>query len=48
VRLAGEFFNVFNHTQFNNSVGNFSDPLFGSVTGARAPRIGQLSFKILW
>jgi hypothetical protein len=48
VRFAAEFFNVFNHAQFNNPVGDFSNELFGSVTSARAPRIGQLSLKFLW
>ena len=48
VRFAAEFFNVFNHAQFTNPVGNFSDSLFGSVTNTRAPRIGQLSLKFLW
>ena len=43
IRFAAEFFNVFNHTQFVNPVGDFSNSLFGSVTNTRAPRIGQLS-----
>jgi Carboxypeptidase regulatory-like domain/TonB dependent receptor len=55
-----EFFNIFNHTQFNNPSGAFhcslSDPTcsvnkfgqFGQVTSARDPRIGQLSAKFYW
>jgi hypothetical protein len=46
--IRGEFFNIFNHTQFNNPVGNFSSSQFGEVTSARAPRIGQISAKFLW
>jgi hypothetical protein len=40
-----EFFNIFNHTQFLNPSGNFASSLFGVVTSARDPRIGQLSLK---
>jgi hypothetical protein len=46
--IRGEFFNIFNHAQFNNPDGNFSDPLFGVVTSARDPRIGQVSGKFVW
>jgi hypothetical protein len=48
IDLRGEFFNIFNHTQFNNPSGNFSSSLFGVVTSARAPRIGQVSAKFVW
>ena len=46
VRL--EFFNAFNHAQFNNPNGSFTNSNFGYVTSARSPRIGQVSAKILW
>jgi hypothetical protein len=48
VELRGEFFNIFNHTQFNNPRGNASSDLFGAVTSARPPRIGQVSAKFYW
>ncbi len=48
VEFRAEFFNAFNHTQFNNPNGNFSSSQFGLVTSARAPRIGQLALKFLW
>jgi hypothetical protein len=48
VELRAEFFNAFNHTQFNNPNGNFTSSQFGLVTSARAPRIGQLALKFLW
>ena len=46
--IRGEFFNIFNHAQFNNPNGNFSSGSFGAVTSARAPRIGQVSAKFVW
>jgi hypothetical protein len=47
--IRGEFFNVFNHAQFNNPGGNIDNSgTFGIVTSARAPRIGQLSAKFIW
>ena len=48
IEFRGEFFNIFNHTQFANPSGDFSSSLFGVVTGARAPRIGQVSAKFYW
>jgi hypothetical protein len=46
--IRGEFFNIFNHTQFNNPSGDISSENFGNVTSARDPRIGQLSAKFVW
>ncbi|MBS1840877.1 MAG: TonB-dependent receptor [Acidobacteria bacterium] len=44
-----EFFNIFNHAQFNNPGGNINDPSsFGIVTSAQPPRIGQISAKFYW
>jgi hypothetical protein len=43
-----EMFNIFNHAQFNNPDGDFNSDLFGVVTSARDPRIGQLSAKFYW
>jgi hypothetical protein len=48
LQFRAEFFNVFNHTQFNNPNGNFSSSSFGYVTTAKAPRIGQVSMKFHW
>jgi hypothetical protein len=42
--IRAEFFNVFNHTQFQNPDGDFNGQM-GVVTKARDPRIGQLSAK---
>ena len=46
--IRGEFFNIFNHAQFNNPAGDVSDSNFGNVTSARPPRIGQVSAKFIW
>jgi hypothetical protein len=48
IEIRGEFFNIFNHAQFDNPNGNFTSSLFGVVTGARDPRIGQVSAKFFW
>jgi hypothetical protein len=46
--FRAEFFNIFNHAQFNNPTGDISSGNFGNVTSARAMRIGQLSGKFIW
>jgi len=46
--IRGEFFNIFNHTQFNNPSGSISSSNFGNVTSAHDPRIGQVSAKFVW
>lgn len=40
-----EFFNVFNHTQFTSPGGALGSAVFGDVTSARDPRIGQAALK---
>ena len=42
--IRAEFFNMFNHAQFNNPDGDLNGQM-GVVTGARDPRIGQISAK---
>jgi hypothetical protein len=46
--IRGEFFNIFNHAQFNNPSGDISSDTFGNVTSARPMRIGQLGAKFIW
>jgi hypothetical protein len=48
VQLRFEFFNIFNHTQFNNPSGNVDSVNFGRVQSARDPRIIQLAAKIIF
>lgn len=44
-----EFFNIFNHTNFNNPVGNITNSgQFGQVTTSRDPRIGQIAAKVVF
>ncbi len=45
-QFRAEAFNLFNHAQFDNPGGNFSNPsAFGIVTSANAPRIMQMAVK---
>lgn len=46
--IRAEFFNIFNHAQFNNPSGDINNPSFGIVTSAREPRIGQISAKFFF
>lgn len=46
LEFRAEFFNIFNHAQFNLPDGTFGSPTFGDVTSAGAPRIGQLALKL--
>jgi hypothetical protein len=51
VEIRGEFFDIFNHAQFSNPVGNFTSGLFGvvtSVSSSNPGRIGQVSAKFFW
>lgn len=45
LEFRAEFFNVFNHAQFRSVEGDILGS-FGQVTGARAPRIGQVALKL--
>ncbi len=40
--LRGEFFNVFNHAQFNNPDTSVVSGTFGKITSARSPRLIQI------
>jgi hypothetical protein len=46
LQFRAEFFNIFNHTQFNFVQGNKNAGNFGQATSAASPRIGQLSLKL--
>ena len=48
LQFRAEFFNAFNHAQFENPSGNFSSGTFGTVTSARDPRIGQVALKLVF
>ena len=47
--FRAEFYNAWNHTQFKNPDGNFSDSTFGQVLKTRVdPRVMQFGLKILF
>jgi hypothetical protein len=49
ILIRAEFFNAFEHAQFNSPTGSFTSSNFGRVTSARsAGRIGQVSAKFIW
>jgi len=48
LQFRGEFFNTFNHAQFNSPNGNITSSTFGLVTSAAAPRIGQVAIKFIF
>ncbi len=49
LQFRAEAFNVFNHAQFNNPVGNINNTnAFGRVTSAQSPRIMQIALKLLF
>ena len=49
IDFRAEFFNIFNHTQFFNPDGNFSDGAqFGQIAQARDPRLMQFALKFFF
>jgi len=48
LQFRGEFFNVFNHTRLGGPNTTFTSPLFGRITSAYEPRIGQLAIKVIF
>ena len=49
LQFRAEFFNAFNHAQFQNPDGNISDGnTFGQVVRARDPRLVQFALKLLF
>jgi hypothetical protein len=45
LEFRGEFFNIFNHAQFQTPSGLINSSSFGVVTSANDPRIGQVAAK---
>jgi len=48
IQIRAEFFNIFNHTNFLNPVGNITSSQFGEVTSSMPGRIGQISAKFFF
>ena len=46
LQFRGEFFNAFNHANFNSVDSNVDDPSFGSLTNTHLPRNIQLALKL--
>ncbi|MGH9827139.1 MAG: hypothetical protein ACREDR_28260, partial [Blastocatellia bacterium] len=47
--FRAEFYNAWNHTQFNNPDGNFTDSTYGQILKVREdPRVIQFGFKVLF
>ena len=46
--FRAEFYNAWNHTQFTNPDGNFTNSTFGLIQKARDPRLIQFGLKILF
>jgi len=47
--FRAEFYNAWNHTQFNNPDGNFSDSTFGQILKTREdPRVMQFGLKVIF
>lgn len=45
VQFQANFFNVFNHPNFEIPVSDTNNPKFGFSTAAFTPRIGQLALR---
>ena len=48
LEFRAEFYNIFNHAQFDSPQGDIINSSFGFVTSARDPRIGQLAIKFFF
>ncbi len=46
--FRAEFYNAWNHTEFENPDGNFSDSTFGQVLKTRDPRVMQFALKLMF
>ena len=45
-QFRGEFFNIFNHTNFSNPASTLGNSNFGVISGASPPRLVQLALKM--
>jgi hypothetical protein len=48
LQFRAEYFNVFNHTNPNGPGLTFGSGIFGVITSAKDPRIGELSMKLFF
>jgi hypothetical protein len=48
LQFRGEFFNAFNHANFNNPNGNVASSSFGAISGAQAGRVTELVLRLFF
>jgi hypothetical protein len=48
LQIRGEFFNIFNHPNFNTPNGNILSPGVASISSAQSPRNVQLALKLVF
>ncbi len=48
IEFRAEFFNLFNHAQFNNPTTSIGSSLFGRITGTRDPRLIQFVLRYVF
>ncbi len=48
IEFRSEFFNMWNHAQFNLPSADTGSLNFGQITSARPPRLIQLALKLIW
>ena len=48
LQFRAEFFNFFNHAQFNAPDTSINSAFVGQIRSARDARISQLALKLLW
>ena len=46
--FRAEFYNAWNHTEFKNPDGNFTNSTFGQVLTSRDPRVMQFALKVMF
>jgi len=46
--FRAEFYNAWNHSEFENPDGNFTDSTFGQVLKTRDPRVMQFALKVMF
>lgn len=48
LQFRGEFFNAWNHPQFNNPNGSVTSPSFGAISSSQAGRVTELVLRIFF
>jgi hypothetical protein len=48
IQFRAEFFNLFNHTNFQSPNTTFTSSSFGRITSAAAARETQFGLKFIW